>query len=103
LALVAELPLASGGVAVYGLGGREGGGRPRRGSGGHPRGWLSGPLSARRPGQGLCAEEVAGADDRAVKRRGIDSALDADGVGVDLLGTFREQRHGLPFPRCRWA
>ena len=28
----------------------------------------------------------------------IDSALDAEAWAAYLLGTFREQRHGLPFP-----
>ncbi len=34
----------------------------------------------------------------ALSAAGIDSALDAEAWASHLLGTFREQRHGLPFP-----
>lgn len=93
LALVAELTLALGGLAVYVDG--VSGGRRRRGSGGHPA-----RVAERRereqarhgsvPGEGGVARMIARA------AAGIESALEAEAWAAQLLGRFREQRHGLP-------
>ncbi|HWE58610.1 MAG TPA: plasmid pRiA4b ORF-3 family protein [Solirubrobacteraceae bacterium] len=47
---------------------------------------------------GSGSEEVAVARVIARSASEIDSALDAEAWAAHLLGTFREQRHGLPFP-----
>ncbi|HUO74578.1 MAG TPA: plasmid pRiA4b ORF-3 family protein [Solirubrobacteraceae bacterium] len=48
--------------------------------------------------QALVPEEVRVARMIARSAADVDSALDAEAWASHLLGTFREQRHGLPFP-----
>ncbi|MHB8659675.1 MAG: hypothetical protein ACYC91_17355 [Solirubrobacteraceae bacterium] len=73
------------------------GGRRRRGSGGHPA-----RVAQRREREqawhGSAPEEVRVARMIAQSAAEIDSALDAEAWAAHLLGTFREQRHGLAFP-----
>jgi hypothetical protein len=49
-------------------------------------------------GQGSAPEDVRVARMIALSASEIDSALDAEAWAAHLLGTFREQRHGLAFP-----
>ena len=59
-------------------------------------GWRS--ASASRRDDGPVPEEVRVARMIAQSAAAVDSALDAEAWASHLLGTFREQRHGLPFP-----
>ena len=73
------------------------GGRRRRGSGGHPA-----RVAQRRARvqtqQTPLSEELRVARMIVKSAADVDSALDAEAWASHLLGTFREQRHGLPFP-----
>ncbi|MGH2879290.1 MAG: plasmid pRiA4b ORF-3 family protein [Solirubrobacteraceae bacterium] len=50
--------------------------------------------------QAPLSEEVRIARTIAKSAAALDSALDAEAWASHLLGTFREQRHGLPFPEA---
>ena len=72
------------------------GGRRRRGSRGHPA--RVAQREREQPRRGPVSEEVRVARMIAQSAAEVDSALDAEAWASHLLGTFREQRHGLPFP-----